>query len=688
MKNLILTAMALLAGVVFAGKADLSKYSWAVIGDSISDPDWVCDCGCKAPAFDHYYHFIARDTGIRVVYTNAVGGTGYKKTKGGSGCFSTRIHDRPLPNDVDVVTIFGSINDWSLVTGGNVGSPTDAMPDSDSLSAYINAAIDLIRQQAPKAKIILVSGIYYGGIADVFQEHPRDALKAIATARGIEFHDWLAEDTSDPLDFRHISDNPASAGSFASQYAVDWLKARSNPNATFGHPNALYHEISLASRFQKILVDALGTEPEPSPITLGDPMSRPLTDYNGSEVSVSFAGEIPEGADVSANVTLGGVDYAGTVRDSTVSFTISPDVVTAGHTYDGTITVSVGDKNYTKDVTLAQGTFKVDEKANWICESAAVLNATGMWSGDKIAVADGLIEVSNAVFAAANPSVSGAVVAVDSTFDFGGANEDSFRSTDLAGVKVVKVGNANRYAFLTGSGIVTNLEETANVKDAVAVKTVIDFGANTIVYSVGGRAFGPYQVVAGASRVAGVRYDGATAVSSLSGSYRTETLDTNLAKSGETEYATVAEAFAKAGSEPVTLLWDASWAPEKAGDYKIAKGGYSLVIGGDLAYSVKDNGDGTVTVTVTVTGGEPSEAPAPASITFSGSTVKVGVSDVKPDLWYALEKTTDLTKPFEVDESTWTKGSDLIGGDKELAILLRANEPQAFYSVVVSASKP
>ena len=93
-------------------------------------------------------------------------------------------------------------------------------------------------------------------------------------------------------------------------------------------------------------------------------------------------------------------------------------------------------------------------------------------------------------------------------------------------------------------------------------------------------------------------------------------------------------------------------------------------------------------MTVTVTGGETPEAPEATSITMSGGTVKVGVADAQANYWYALEKTTDLTKDFVVDASTWTKGSDLIAGTSELSIKLGGAEPQAFYRVVVSATAP
>ena len=111
-----------------------------------------------------------------------------------------------------------------------------------------------------------------------------------------------------------------------------------------------------------------------------------------------------------------------------------------------------------------------------------------------------------------------------------------------------------------------------------------------------------------------------------------------------------------------------------------------LAIGGALAYSVKDNGNGTITVTVA--GGASPDAPAAMSITFAGSTAKVGVSEAQANCWYALEKTTDLALPFVVDQSTWVSGSSLIAGSAELAIAMDGSESQAFYRIVVSATKP
>ena len=671
-------------------RPDWSDKKWALIGDSISDPttSFTGKDGKKITV-KGYYNYVARDTGIQISYVSCIGSTGYAHDKDadptGCPCFYKRLlrEEWRIPSDIDVVTIFGSCNDCNWYN--RIGAATDTFAGGkDSYSAYVNGTIELVRQQAPNAKIILVSGIWGYGYDQSKLMAVTDAVRAIAELQDLPFYDWATDNRdTNPFDPHHMGEFDQKLGpqegDFAVKYIIDWELW--NTAGRFGHPNSLYHEIYYSPLFRQMLTTAFAENPT---ITLDEPQARPSTNYNGSAVSVSFTGEIPDGATVSAKVTLGGVDYVGTITDSTASFTLPADVVTAGNTYDGTITLTVGDKNYTKDVTLAQGTFKVDEDADWICESAAALDATGTWTGDKVAATDGKIEVSNAVFTAAKPSVAGAVVTIDSTFDFVGPNEDPFADSDLAGVKVVKVGKVNRYAFLTGSGVVTNLDATANVKGAVSVKTVIDFGANTIAYTVGDAEFGPYSGFASASSVSGVRYAGGTKVASLDGAYRYEGLDTNLAMAGGVEYATVAEAVA-AGKGGVELLWDTTWEPSAAGDFNFTKNGFTLAIGGPLAYSVKDNGDGTVTVTVT--GGETPDAPSAASITFVGDTVKVGVADAQANCWYALEKTTDLTKDFAVDAATWTKGSDLLAGSGELSIALGA-DAQAFYRVVVSATAP
>lgn len=258
MKKLILAVMTGLAGVVFADKVDLSKYKWALVGDSLSDPDFNCDCGCKIGKYHHYYHFLAQDTGIQVVYTNCVGGTAYAKPKWNDhDRHYERLLERPIPSDVDIVTIFASHNDnrfapWHY-SGGRV---SDTLETTNSLAAYVNKTIDVIQQQAPKAKIVLVSSLCVKGSASEKHAVVVRLLRKIAAYRCVAFYDWLTPNPDDPLDFNKIFTDRE----FALKYTTDAPIA----SGVFGHPNELYNKVWLAPHFQQVLTEVLSGKSVPT----------------------------------------------------------------------------------------------------------------------------------------------------------------------------------------------------------------------------------------------------------------------------------------------------------------------------------------------------------------------------------------------------------------------------------------
>ena len=345
-----------------------------------------------------------------------------------------------------------------------------------------------------------------------------------------------------------------------------------------------------------------GSEPGPlpQPIVLGEASATPGTDYNGSAVSMSFTGDIPNGVTATASISIGGVDYVGVVdaANGIVTFDVPAGAVTAGNAYEGTITLAVGSANYTKEVPLVQGAAVTDADGDWINETTATFGTTGAWSGDKAEVASGAIAVSNATFTAATAAPNAAVVTVTSSFCFGDPSDEAYDISSRAGITVVEAGGVNRYAVLTANGAVTNLSVVANTASAVEVVVTLDCASNTVAYSVGGVFLGTYPMTSKASGVSTVRFDGPTDVSALEGAYCLDWIDANVAKAGDTEYATLAEAIAS-GETPVELLWDASWNPTAVGNYTIKTNGYDIAIGGAFAHSLVDNGNGTVTISVT-----------------------------------------------------------------------------------------
>ena len=421
------------------------------------------------------------------------------------------------------------------------------------------------------------------------------------------------------------------------------------------------------------------------PIELGEPVSRPGRDFNGSTVTVDFTGDIPEGVVPTAKITIDGTDYAGTVdaENGTITIEVPATAVTVGNTYEATITLVVGDDEYTKTTVLEQGRPVIAEESGWIHETASTFESTGAWSGEKAVVADGAIVVSNATFTAATAAPGDAVVTITSTFVFGEPSDDAFETSDRAAITVIPVDGVARYAVATANGVATNLSVVAETASPVTVMVVMDCWAKKVSYSVDGMALGTYPMAEKAAGVSTMRYSGATVVTALDGTYLIERLDTNVAKAGDTEYPTVEEAV-QSGKQPIELLWDASWDPTTPGVHTITTNGYDLDIGGDLDHAVTDNGDGTITVTVT----DGTVHVRAKSITVGETTVLVGVDGIKAGRWYALEKTTDLSQGFVLDETTWTSATDLLLGTGELEIAIGENETCAFYQIRESDKAP
>ena len=264
---------------------DWSGYKWAVIGDSLTDPT-------LAPGAENYYYsFVVRDTGIQLVYTNGVGSTGYKNRSNENRAFYQRLQASPLPSDVDVVTIFGSVNDWGLArSAADVGTPTDSLDDGkETLAAYMNKAIDVVQAQAPNARLVLVGSLYYYNVVASAHELANETLRAVAAQRGVAFYDWLTENPDDPLDFHHIADNPTAEGSFAQRYTRDCPTTIIPGDTQFGHPSAEYHEVWLSPHFRGVLTAALAGVPVQ--VTVATPVLNPASCsfYPSTNVTLSCA---------------------------------------------------------------------------------------------------------------------------------------------------------------------------------------------------------------------------------------------------------------------------------------------------------------------------------------------------------------------------------------------------------------
>lgn len=115
---------------------------WVCVGDSLTEEN--------ERTTKHYFDYIAEKTGISVV-NMGVGGTGYKRGDDRSLAIYQRIED--VPEDADIVTIFGSGNDVSILSV--LGKVTDT--GTDTICGCMNTTIQKLYNINPTMQIGIIS---------------------------------------------------------------------------------------------------------------------------------------------------------------------------------------------------------------------------------------------------------------------------------------------------------------------------------------------------------------------------------------------------------------------------------------------------------------------------------------------------------------------------------------------------
>jgi len=128
--------------VVDTGKKWIGK-KWVVVGDSLTQ--------ANDKATKRYYDYVKDETGI-TVHNMGVAGTGYKRDYENNRAFYQRIGNVPI--DADVVTIFGSFNDYPYIAD-ELGEPTDT--GTTTLGGCINTTLDNLFTAYPLAVVGVVS---------------------------------------------------------------------------------------------------------------------------------------------------------------------------------------------------------------------------------------------------------------------------------------------------------------------------------------------------------------------------------------------------------------------------------------------------------------------------------------------------------------------------------------------------
>lgn len=157
----------------------LKGKKWVCIGDSLTESN--------IRATKNYHDYVANTTGIEVVNMGR-SGTGYARTKDEGFAFFQRALN--IPQDADVITIFGSGNDLSA--GLSLGEPTDTS-ETESLCGYIHKTIDVIQTNFPLIPFGIITPTPWIGLEPSQTPNSMsrysDAIVAICKIRGVPCFD-------------------------------------------------------------------------------------------------------------------------------------------------------------------------------------------------------------------------------------------------------------------------------------------------------------------------------------------------------------------------------------------------------------------------------------------------------------------------------------------------------------------
>ena len=166
-----------------------NNLKWCVLGDSLTEKN--------SRALKNYHDYISEKEGFNVVNCG-VSGTGYMRTKENNTAFYQRVNT--IPTDSDIVTIFGSGNDLSLID--SLGLPTDTT--TDTICGCINETIKLIFKRLPGVKLGIISpcpwGSYPTNVNDNAMMKYSKAMEEVCKRWGVPYLDLYHTSNMRPWD--------------------------------------------------------------------------------------------------------------------------------------------------------------------------------------------------------------------------------------------------------------------------------------------------------------------------------------------------------------------------------------------------------------------------------------------------------------------------------------------------------
>lgn len=290
----------------------LKGLKWVPFGDSLSD------ARLTENARVYYFDWLKENDEVDVLASPVAnsrsfgyGGTGYKKGYENGLCFYQRAEQ--IPADAQIITVFGSINDWSyagvnsdgtdLGTPGSRASSVELANGSASLQEYMTEFYYTCRRKAPNAKIVVCSLPWYrlSSSAPVHMEYMR--VRALRRAQyefakyfglafydftndygmlcgehimvgdvdmygtrlwsGLMFPDYTELGTDRPLRDASAQARANFCEAFVPLYSDGWdeswgMTGAGTPSYTWGHWNDAYNKVCFYPMFKRLLQYEMG----------------------------------------------------------------------------------------------------------------------------------------------------------------------------------------------------------------------------------------------------------------------------------------------------------------------------------------------------------------------------------------------------------------------------------------------
>ena len=270
---------------------------WVCVGDSLTDPTINAA---------HKYHAVLKEMlPIKKLTVLGKGGTGYWRGSDSNKCFYQRMKGN-IPADTNLITIFGSVNDWRWQTEGLSLGTVDDDISTGTYAGYVNEAINVAKAQAPNATIIMIGTPYFTkNVNSQRWRQATDMNKQIAEKRNIPFFDQFASTckghpTAEHAALTSVKEAYLHDYAFNSRAKAVGLNYFKTNNAEFaavydmssakGHPSNAYHAEYIAPLFANYLCEVLNINKAtlPDALTLEENATSYVNDYpHCSSISVT-----------------------------------------------------------------------------------------------------------------------------------------------------------------------------------------------------------------------------------------------------------------------------------------------------------------------------------------------------------------------------------------------------------------